>query len=181
VSQHDRDVDTLARTLWGEARGEGLSGMEAVACVILNRLAVAKDQNGFWWGDTVEKICRKSWQFSCWNENDPNSARLKSLSPVDIAFRAALDIAEDAIDGLLVDMTHGATHYLNPKAVDIKPAWATGKPLAVIGKHHFYRPPEVPKPKQKEKEPCLTTSPPTPENSSPSLPLWSRLLHWLRT
>ena len=27
--------DVLARTLYGEARGEGLSGIEAVACVIL--------------------------------------------------------------------------------------------------------------------------------------------------
>ena len=31
--------DVLARTLWAEARGEGQAGMEAVACVILNRAA----------------------------------------------------------------------------------------------------------------------------------------------
>lgn len=33
----DEDIDTLARTVWGEARGESLLGKEAVACVILNR------------------------------------------------------------------------------------------------------------------------------------------------
>ena len=35
------ETDTLARTLWGEARGEGHYGMEAVASVILNRVKIA--------------------------------------------------------------------------------------------------------------------------------------------
>ena len=33
----DADVDIMARTLWGEARNQGKEGMEAVACVIMNR------------------------------------------------------------------------------------------------------------------------------------------------
>lgn len=36
------DVDVLARTIYGEARGESISGMEAVAFVVLNRVAFSK-------------------------------------------------------------------------------------------------------------------------------------------
>ena len=36
------DVDILARTLYGEARGEGIDGIEAVACGIMNRFKARK-------------------------------------------------------------------------------------------------------------------------------------------
>ena len=36
------DAEILARTLYGEARGEDLAGIEAVASVILNRVAFAR-------------------------------------------------------------------------------------------------------------------------------------------
>ena len=36
------DKITLARTIWGEARGEGYSGMQSVANVIMNRYAAAQ-------------------------------------------------------------------------------------------------------------------------------------------
>ena len=36
ASEKDRDI--LARTLWGEARGEGLDGQIAVAWTIRNRV-----------------------------------------------------------------------------------------------------------------------------------------------
>jgi N-acetylmuramoyl-L-alanine amidase len=161
----ERDIDALARTLWAEARGEGLTGMEAVACVIINRHIVSIQENGFWWSEnkdeipdnTIEAVCRDPWQFSCWNKNDPNLDKLLSLTPDDRLFAVALKIAEDAIDGKIPDITRGATHYYNPKAVK-SPEWADGKPLCIIGKHHFYRPSEVPKPKRKEL-PCLTLSP----------------------
>ena len=40
------EIDTLARTIWGEARGEGSAGMQAVANVVMNRAAI-----GGWWGN----------------------------------------------------------------------------------------------------------------------------------
>lgn len=81
-------VEILARTLWGEARGEGVIGMEAVAWVVLNRRTVARQEarrqiqrfghlrKRYWWGDTILKICRKPYQFSCWNMDDPNMAKM---------------------------------------------------------------------------------------------------------
>ena len=40
------DEDILARTLYGEARGEGIDGIEAVACVIMNRYKARKWYTG---------------------------------------------------------------------------------------------------------------------------------------
>ena len=47
------DLDTLARTLWAEARGEGVAGMEAVAAVIMNRVNadLGNDDKPDWWGE----------------------------------------------------------------------------------------------------------------------------------
>ena len=74
---NDEDVDALARTVFGEARGECLSGQEAVASVILNRVAFSGRRGGYWWGNTVYEVCHKPWQFSCWNQNDPNRRLLE--------------------------------------------------------------------------------------------------------
>lgn len=47
----EKETDILARTIYGEARGESISGMEAVASVVLNRVAFAKRRGRFWWGN----------------------------------------------------------------------------------------------------------------------------------
>jgi len=137
MNEYLESIDTLARTVWGEARGEGSAGMRAVAAVILNRLAVAQAQGGYWWGATIIDICRKPYQFSCWNARDPNRERLLRVTKDDPAFRAALGIAESALSGLLADHTSGATHY---HAAGVSPVWAKrSRPVAVIGRHIFYR------------------------------------------
>ena len=61
----------IAMTILGEARGEGEAGMYAVGCIIAQR-SIA-------WGKTPRQVCLKKWQFSCWNPNDPNKAKLPSL------------------------------------------------------------------------------------------------------
>ena len=50
--------------------------MEAVAAVILNRVRIARERGGYWWGDTIIRVCQKPYQFSCWNKHDPNYGRL---------------------------------------------------------------------------------------------------------
>jgi len=130
------EADILARTLWGEARGESARGMEAVAAVVMNRLAVARRRGRHWWGDSVAGICRAPWQFSCWNAGDPNRAKLLAVDSRDPAFAMALRIARRAMSGRLPDPTGGATHY---HAAGVSPAWAAGKaPSAEIGRHLFY-------------------------------------------
>lgn len=126
------DEEILARTLWGEGRGEGRTGMHAIANVIMNRVAGRK-----WWGLTVREVCLKPYQFSCWLPSDPNFAKLKSVGPLDKAFATALDIAGMAANGDLPDITHEATHY---KVVGTPASWAKNqKPIVTIGHHEFYK------------------------------------------
>ncbi len=134
---HDAELDVLARTIWGEARGEALAGKRAVAAVILNRVRRARDHGGrYWWGATIAEVCRRPWQFSCWNDADPNRAKLEAVGPDNRAFRQCLRVAEEAVAGALADATGGATHY---HAAGVSPPWARGRaPSAEIGRHLFY-------------------------------------------
>lgn len=128
------DKDVLARTIFGEARGEGYEGMEAVACVILNRL-----KSGVrWWGDSIVTICLRPYQFSCWNEGDPNKALCLAVKDTNPKFAMALDIAGKALDGDWEDVTNGADHYY-AKSMKFPPKWARGRePVAEIGNHIFF-------------------------------------------
>ncbi len=133
----DPATDSLARTIYGEARGETTQGKEAVAAVVMNRVRRAQETGGrYWWGATVEEVCRRPWQFSCWNADDPNRKKLEAVTPANKAFQACLRIAGQAIAGKLKDPTGGATHY---HAWTIRPTWAKAKtPSAEIGGHLFY-------------------------------------------
>ena len=51
VSENDRDI--LARSLWGEARGESLAGQIAVAWTIRNRVNDGKTKS--WWGEQLNR------------------------------------------------------------------------------------------------------------------------------
>jgi len=125
-------IDILARTLYGEARGEPREGREGVACVVLNRAR----RRTVRWGDTVEAVCLMRLQFSCWNANDPNRAKLQAVTDSDRDFVACTTIATQAVDGELPDSTDGSTHYC---AQGANPNWAVGKqPAREYGHHLFY-------------------------------------------
>jgi N-acetylmuramoyl-L-alanine amidase len=141
------DLDTLARTLWGEARGQGYAGMQAVANVVMNRFEAAQMSvaKGRQFGFTVEQICKKPYQFSAWLSNDPNYSAMLSVTKQDSRFSMALDIAEKALLGTLPDITGGADHYLNIAATrELRggslPSWVDlDKQTAAIGAHTFLR------------------------------------------
>lgn len=136
---NEMEIDVLARTLWGEARSEGTEGMTAVANVILNRVNIATANGGkYWWGHDIITVCQKPYQFSCWNPADPNRPKLMAVDTADIHFVTASRIARRAVlNKLGVDITQGADHY---HTVDIRPFWAKdATPIAVIGRHRFYR------------------------------------------
>lgn len=130
-------VDILARTLWGEARGEPVRGIEAIAALIINRVKRADAHGGrYWWGTTIAQVCLKPWQFRCWNETDPNRAKLEAVTEKDRRFRICLRIARRAVAGSLDDCARGATHYHSKTTF---PIWARNRsPVAEIGNHLFY-------------------------------------------
>ena len=125
------DIDVLARTIWGEARGEGREGMLAVSAVVINRV-----RNRRWPGDVVA-VCQQPYQFSCWNYNDPNLNKLLYVGEEDPMFQVALGLAALQLSDSFIDPTDGADHY---HTKDILPYWAKGEqPTITIGRHKFYR------------------------------------------
>jgi spore germination cell wall hydrolase CwlJ-like protein len=131
----DRDVDVLARTLWGEARGEGAAGMVAVGWTIRNRAAKPG-----WWGRDIVSVCQAPWQFSCWNKNDPNYPYLSGAKQIPAGeYLRAREAALAVISGSQPDPTGGATHYYATTMAK-PPAWAAkAKRTATIGRHVFFR------------------------------------------
>ncbi|HEY6633792.1 MAG TPA: cell wall hydrolase [Rhizobiaceae bacterium] len=139
----NQDVIILARTLYGEARGEfdaegkGDKAVEAVANVILNR--VAKKFRG---RSTVRDVCLHAKQFSCWNGNDVNRRKIMNLvKGADSEFDRCLAVATRAIRGEFPDHTDGALHYFARRIP--KPPWVLASPDAkvtlTIGGHVFYK------------------------------------------
>lgn len=133
-------IDVLARTIYGEARGElyktngGLSALMGVANVINNRV-----KQKLWYGATHEDVCMKPYQFSCWNKDNPNYTVIRNVNVKhDKVFQKCLEIAELTANEQWPDLTHGSDHYhavWMPRA----PLWAMGKkPLAKLGCHIFY-------------------------------------------
>jgi len=127
------ELDTMARTLYGEARSEELMGLVAGGWVIRNRVA-----HGGWWGDTIDEVCLKAAQFSCWNTQDPNRQKILVASQVLPSFRRCYAVAILVLLGEYEDPTHGATHYYNPAVVT--PKWAESMETTVeIGRHLFLK------------------------------------------
>lgn len=134
------DVEALALTIWGEARGEVIESKVGVAMVMRNRVL-----NHYRGAKTFVEVCTAKAQFSAWTEEaaqmqaeqelltgDPTLARHS-----DPTLRLCLEIAKATIAGLLTDNTQGANHYY---ATSIKePYWATGAfALVTLGHHKFY-------------------------------------------
>lgn len=149
----EEEIDVVARTLWGEARGEPDEGVEAVAAVLVNRRDSARawlerhpDRSRhplFGSGTLVSAALAdpkaRYRQFSCWNVDDPNRAKLEEVTDQDERFRVCLDISRRAAVGTLADRTAGATHYYD-RRLNKPPPWSVGATQTVaIGHHLFFR------------------------------------------
>ena len=134
----EKDRDILARTLWAEARGEGLAGQVAVGCVIRNRVNDGKDRS--WWGEGYAGVCLKPYQFSCWNKNDPNYPYLSGAKPIPPKqFAQAQRAADLVISEVEPDMTKGATHYY-ATTMPKPPTWVQGATETFrLGNHVFFK------------------------------------------
>ena len=135
------DIDVVARTIFGEARGEyyrpdgGISALISVANVMRNRVEGSKR-----FGKTYQEVCRKPYQFSCWNPRDPNALLVARIQRgEDRLFDICLKVAENVIDGVWPDITSGANHY-HASWMKSYPAWAVGTvPSYRCGQHIFYK------------------------------------------
>ena len=96
-------VQILGLCVWREARGEQRDGKRSVAHVILNRSKI-----GGWWGNSIQAVILKPWQFSSFNLQDPNNT--KWPEDTDASGNESLAVAQMVIDGDF-DLTSGATYY----------------------------------------------------------------------
>lgn len=155
------DVQVLALTAWAEARSKpvlvgttikwapaGIQSRLAVMDVIINRAAKG------YRGTTVKEVCLFPGQFSCWS---PKGGKENHEALLDMAHRAlgvaslvpsrlyeeTQYLARFAVEKLLVDITHGATHYYSPLSMVPRgsvPPWAKGKtPTAEVEGHLFFK------------------------------------------
>jgi N-acetylmuramoyl-L-alanine amidase len=133
----EHEIDILARTLYGEARGDypkvGVAAFIAVANVIMNRF---KGKGRY--GHTLLDVCLKPRQFSCWNSTDPNRQLIQGEDiEKETLFQIAKKTAMKVALGIWPDLTLGSDHY---HAIYCKPAWAKHEKLKMIlGRHIFYK------------------------------------------
>lgn len=148
IKINEETILMLARTIWGEARNQGPDGMRAIANVIVNRAndSLNKERSYRLYGKGIRGVIEKNKAFSAWNSNDPNREKMLTLDPEGstlnganlTAWKQALKIATEVVEGKSGDITHGATHY---HTTGIKPPyWADeNKKVAELGGHIFYR------------------------------------------
>ncbi|EXI66019.1 MAG: Spore cortex-lytic enzyme precursor [Candidatus Accumulibacter adjunctus] len=128
----DEDKVIMAKTLWGEARSEQSDeAVKAVGAVILNRLASSRYPN------TLAGVCRQPKQFSCWNSNDPNRAKIDALQETDRDFIRMRKIVDELIaSGPQSVLPASVLHY---HTATISADWSRGEPVfRRIGSHNFY-------------------------------------------
>jgi N-acetylmuramoyl-L-alanine amidase len=115
--------DWLARLLW--------PGQFAIAC------SMARTVRG--WGEGYAGVCLKPWQFSCWNQNDPNYPFLSGAKPIPPKqFAQAQRAADLVISGQEPDITKGATYYY-ATTMPKPPTWAKGATQTFrLGNHVFF-------------------------------------------
>lgn len=121
----------LTMVLWRESRGEPDHVKTAVCYSILRRVQV-----GGWWGDTLQKVITKPWQYS--SMSDPHDPQLvKYLISTDTAAKQCWDIAEGCLTNSLPNKFPKADSYFDQSIPP--PAWATPATfLGKLGKINFH-------------------------------------------
>lgn len=119
------DIDTLTRTLYGEAEPGNVLDAEAIAWVVVNRASLPP------WPSTILEVCLQPLQFICWNRNDPNRKRIEGGHGE--WFDKCQLVAKAVVLRCIADPTHRSTHYY---ATWVKePKWAHGHTPVYAVKH----------------------------------------------
>lgn len=139
--------ELLSITAYGEAGGEGASGMMAVLNVIKNRVQER--------GDYIDQsilastnsmyhaVILKPYQFSIFNVQDLMRPKIERLAENfsyelsrDFTLQKAFELSDMLLSGTLEDNTSGSTHY---HAISVNPSWSKDLDfVGRIGNHLFY-------------------------------------------
>lgn len=146
-----REEDVLARTVYGEARGESDLGRLAVAYVACNRAVIAAKyvlkhgrRHPLYGGGTIAEACLVPYQFSTWNVGDVNLHKLLVFDLESDAGAPSLWAARTAINRTAPDPAPGSDHYCTVfpphDGITWPPEWASKMTfVTIIGGHAFYR------------------------------------------
>ena len=131
-AQHARDKLCLAQAVYYEARGESLSGQQAVAQVILNRVRDPQYPKSVCQVVYEGASRRTGCQFSFACDNSMSKAIAED------AWKRAQQVAGHALSGFVFRAVGFATHY---HTRSVAPSWSRRmQRLAEIGAHVFYAP-----------------------------------------
>ncbi|MCK4261302.1 MAG: peptidoglycan-binding protein, partial [Halanaerobiales bacterium] len=117
-------LEYLAKTIYGEARGENWESKVAVGWVIRNRV----DKNSWTYQETVTfHNTYGDYAFSCWDPTDVNYDNV--MNPIGKVWNKSQEVAKGILNGDIVrpDLLKNIKHYYSPKAMipfGSRPRWA---------------------------------------------------------
>ena len=118
----------LAKTIYGEARGESVETMLAVGWVIRNRLQAKR------YGNSYKDVVLQPKQFSCWNKDDPNYKVIKGVLKGrvwEVCIGVAIVVMQSAEKH---NPVIGVRHYYDKSMDSNPPYWAEeGEFMSVYG------------------------------------------------
>jgi N-acetylmuramoyl-L-alanine amidase len=128
------DLDVLARTIFGEARGEPYEGKWGVGRTIVNRWRSKK----WFGGESIAEVCQRPFQYSCWNEGDPTRQRMVDASYDERVLRECMKAALDALNASPHLWFTNETFHYYADHISV-PKWAEGRtPAGQLGHHLFF-------------------------------------------
>lgn len=135
VLPSDAELRCLQKNIYFEARGQGTSGMTAVANVTMHRTQDKRYPSTAC--GVVKQKSRGTCQFSWFCDSSKSGGPRLSKASERQAWELAGEIALKALTGTLRDLVNGATHFHN---TSIQPGWSRKlNRTARIGNHIFYR------------------------------------------
>ena len=124
----DKNLLYLAKTIYGEARGETIETMFAVGWVIRNRLHLKH------YGNTYKAVVLQPKQFSCWNKDDPNYRKIKDVitgKPWEVCIGVAIVVMQSTEKHNPIP---GVRHFYDKSLDSNPPYWAEdGEYMSVYG------------------------------------------------
>jgi spore germination cell wall hydrolase CwlJ-like protein len=159
VSHDDYDLEVAARTILGEAGGEGEQGQIRVAHVLARRTLLARYlivhryhnrilRHPLYGTGKVSDACtvwnqgklpgQRIYQFSCWAKSSPVYNRITQTPATDPELTALRDLAARVCCGHEDQSYTSADHYCRTDWI-ARTEWARGQtPCDVYGRHSFF-------------------------------------------
>ncbi len=129
------EIVLLALCVWREAQNQPKVAQQGVAWTIKNRASKPG-----WWGHSIVSCILAPYQYSSFNHNDPNAAKLPTED--DPAWAQCLSIAQDVLQGIGPDPTSGCENYFDASLDSHPPVWATDNSythVTDLGQLRFWR------------------------------------------